>query len=109
MAHLLKAIQRDRRRTGLGDSLAVHRRNNVLRSSKPKPRRRYFDCAKGVRNLLNSMVRKGLFWFNQRHLQAAGWSNICEASARLDRRERRKLIKGNLAPQEMAVHPYDMV
>ena len=61
MVHLLKAIQRLRRRTGLGDSLAVHRRNNVLRSSKPKARRRYFVCAKGMRNGLNSMVRKGVF------------------------------------------------
>ena len=56
MAHLLKAIQRERRRTGLGDSLTAHRRHSVLRSSKPKARRKYLVCAKGLRNPLDNMI-----------------------------------------------------
>ena len=56
MEHRLKAIQRERRRAGLGDSLAVQRRNSVLRISKPKARRKYFDCPKAATNLGDSMI-----------------------------------------------------
>ena len=62
MAHLLKAIQREHRRTGFGDSLMVHRRHSVLRSSKPKARRKYLVCAKGLRTRLDSMLDKIFFW-----------------------------------------------
>lgn len=58
MAHLLKAIQREHRKTGFGDSLRVHRRHSVLRSSKPKARRKYLVCAKGLRTRLDSMLDK---------------------------------------------------
>lgn len=58
MAHLLKAIQREHRKTGFGDSLMVHRRHSVLRSSKPKARRKYLVCAKGLRTRLDSMLDK---------------------------------------------------
>ena len=56
MAHLLKAIQREHRKTGFGDSLRVHRRHSVLRSSKPNARRKYLVCAKGLRTRLDSML-----------------------------------------------------
>lgn len=89
MAHLLKAIQREPRKTGFGDSLMVQRRHSVLRSSKPKARRKYLVCAKGLRNRLASMIEKNsLLEENeqsnrQRHLEATGWSTICKVSARL--------------------------
>jgi len=42
MAQRLNAIHLLRRRTGFGNSAALHGRRNVLRRSKPKARSRYF-------------------------------------------------------------------
>lgn len=103
MAHRLKAIQRERRRTGLGDSLAVHRRQSVLRTSKPIARKKYLVCAKGIRIRLDSMIdevflRTGTEPTNKKTPSSSAgvehYMYAMRAQGYINRRERMRLIKG---------------